>query len=186
MFKTLLLVTLTILTLSFVACSSDEKAANDANAMVSTNEFVLKGTNNTQYVLIKGSEGFYVKGAKDQVLLLDIFATWCPPCQAEATHLSAIGEKFGKDLLILGVTVEESIEDAKLQEFATKYDARYAMVNSSENRRLISSVAESLNIGRNFGIPLMVLYKDGKLMKFYQGATEEEFIQSDIQKALEK
>jgi thioredoxin-like negative regulator of GroEL len=52
--------------------------------------------------------------------------------------------------------------------------------------RIIDAVAEKLNVGRDFGIPLMAMYKDGKLVNYYQGATEEEFIESDIKKALGK
>ncbi|MBN2815634.1 MAG: TlpA family protein disulfide reductase [Campylobacterales bacterium] len=179
--------TATILFLLFLsACSSDEQNANDANAMVSTNEYVLDGLNKEQYVLIKSENGFYIKGAKEKILMLDIFATWCPPCQAEAPHLSSLQEKFKNDLLIIGVSVEDGIENVKLLSFAQEYKAEYPMVNSAQNRRLISTVADQLKLGRNFGIPLMALYKDGKLINYYQGATEEEFIQSDIEKALGK
>jgi len=186
MSKLLITSTLLSFTLLFQACSSNEEKTQNANAMVSTNEYVLTELNKTQYVAVKTSTGFKVNGAEGKVILLDIFATWCPPCQAEATHLTSLQEKYKDDLLILGITVEEGIENSKLEAFRSKFDAQYPLVNSDQNRRFVNAVATQLNIGRNFGIPLMALYKDGKFVNFYQGATEEEFIESDIKKALGK
>lgn len=186
MSKILLASTLLSLTLIFQACSSNEEKTEKVNAMVSTNEYVLTGLNKTQYTATKTDTGFNIKGSEGKVIILDIFATWCPPCQAEATHLTSLQEKYKDDLLILGISVEEDIANSKLETFRSTYNAQYPLVNSSENRRFIGAVAKELNIGRNFGIPLMALYKDGKLINFYQGATEEEFIESDIKRALGK
>ncbi|MEA1983699.1 MAG: TlpA disulfide reductase family protein [Campylobacterota bacterium] len=186
MSKILLLSSLMAFSLLFTACSEDKTQAEDANSMLSTNEFVLTSLANTQHTVTKGTDGFSVKGSEKKVILLDIFATWCPPCQAEASHLSALQKKYKDSLLILGISIEEGIKNEKLQDFRNQYDANYTLVNSSENRRLVNAVASKLKVGRNFGIPLMAMYKDGKLVNFYQGAVEEEFIESDIKKALGK
>jgi len=186
MFKISILSSLLACTLLFNGCSSDETTQNDANSMLSTNEFVLTALTQTQYVVEAKDDGFILQGSDDKVILLDIFATWCPPCQAEASHLTSLQKKYPDDLLIMGITVEDGINNAKLEEFRHEFDANYVLVNSQENSRLITAVAKKLNIGRNFGIPLMALYKNGKLINYYQGATEEEFIESDIKKALGK
>ena len=154
--------------------------------MLSTNEFVLTSLTKKQYVVKKTADGFSIDGAKGKVVILDIFGTWCPPCQAEASHLTSLQKKYKDSLLIIGISVENGVADAKLQDFRKTYNAQYTLVNSSENGRIIDAVATKLKLGRDFGIPLMVMYKDGKLINFYQGATEEEFIESDIKKALGK
>ncbi|MEA1917716.1 MAG: TlpA disulfide reductase family protein [Campylobacterota bacterium] len=186
MSKTSLLSSLLAFTLLFSACSENNVQEEDANAMLSTNEFLLTSLTNTQYSVKKSPDGFIVKGAEDKVIILDLFATWCPPCQAEASHLSALQKKYKDSLLILGITIENDIKNEKLLDFRERYDASYTLVNSTENSRLINAVATKLNVGRNFGIPLMAMYKNGKLVNFYQGAVEEEFIESDIKKALGK
>jgi len=178
-------------TLLFSACSKEETQQEDntqeeANAMLSSNEFILTSLANKQYVVKKSPTGFKVEGAKNKVIIIDIFATWCPPCQAEASHLASLQKKYPDSLLVLGVTVEDGIQNSKLQDFKAAYNADYTLVNSSENSRLIDAVAQQLKVGRNFGIPLMAMYKDGKLVEYYQGAVEEEFIESDIKKALGK
>jgi len=190
MSKTLFLSTLISLGLLFTACSensTDKEATSmneDANSMLSTNEFTLTSLDKQEYSVKKSPSGFSVKGMKDKVIILDIFATWCPPCQAEASHLSSLQKKYKDSLFIVGITVEGDISNEKLKIFRDEYNANYTLVNSDENSRLINAVATKLNLGRNFGIPLMAMYKNGILINYYQGATEEEFIESDIKKAL--
>ena len=187
MIKTSLLSTFIAISLLFSACSKEKKeVTEDANSMLSTNEFVLTSLAKTQYVVKKTDEGFSVDGAKGKVVIFDIFGTWCPPCQAEASHLTSLQNKYKDSLLVLGISVDNNIPNSKLEDFRSKYNAQYTLVNSSENSRIISAVATRLNLGRDFGIPLMVMYKDGKFVNMYQGATEEEFIESDIKKALGK
>jgi thiol-disulfide isomerase/thioredoxin len=157
-----------------------------ANEMISPDEYILTDLTNTQHSVEKLGDGFIVKDAKNKVIILDIFATWCPPCKAEASHLSSLQEKYKNDLMIIGVTIEENIQNDKLLEFRNQYKANYMLVNSKNNRRLVDAVASSLNLGTNFGIPLMAMYKDGKLVNYYVGATQEEFIENDIKKALGK
>ena len=174
--------------LLFGACSNEKEKSSteEANDVLSSNEYVLTALNKTQYVVKKTQNGFIVKGAKNKVIIIDIFATWCPPCRAEAHHLASLQKKYKENLLIIGVTVEDEISNSKLEDFRHDYDANYILVNSSENNNLINAIATELKIGRDFGIPLMAMYKNGKLINFYQGAVEEEFIESDLKKALVK
>jgi len=182
---TYILSTLLACTLLFQGCSKED-AVEDTNDMVSTNEYVLTALNKQQFVIKKELDGFVLENAKGKVILLDIFATWCPPCQAEASHLSSLQEKYKDNLVVIGITIEDGIPDQKLQDFRTKYNAQYTLVNSIENRRMVDEIASTLKVGERFPIPLMAMYKDGKLVNYYTGATEEEFIESDIKKALGK
>ena len=190
MIKTSLLSTAIAFSLLFTACSKERKTTTDTttdtNAMLSTNEFVLTSLAKKQYIVKKTTDGFSIDGAKEKVIIFDVFATWCPPCQAEATHLASLQKKYKDSLLVIGITVEKEIPNSKLKDFRTEHNAEYTLVNSSENSRIIDAVATKLKLNRNFGIPLMAMYKGGKLINFYQGATEEEFIESDIKKALGK
>ncbi len=57
------------------------------------------------------------------------------------------------------------------------------IVNSEENRRLVNEVANSLKLRDRFPIPIMAMYKDGKLVNHYIGEVQEEFVESDIKRA---
>ncbi len=176
--------------LIFQGCSSSEKTESqveEANSMVSKsslNEYILTSTDSKQYIVKKEADGFILEGAQGKVIIIDIFATWCPPCKAAASHLSSLQEKYKDELVVIGVTIEDNIANEKLEDFKKSYNANYVLVNSTTNRRLVNDVADALKVGDRFPIPLMALYKDGKLINHYVGAVEEEFIASDIKKAL--
>ena len=192
MLKTALFSTFILLgTTLFVGCSSSETKSQDtnnakANEILATNEIILTDTQQKQYILKKTPQGYILKDNPKKLLILDIFATWCPPCRAEAPHLSSLAKKYKDDIIVLGVTIENGIENEKLDIFKKNYHANYPIVNSTENEKLIEDVASKLHLGRDFGIPLLVLVKDGKIIHHFQGAVEEEFIESEIKKALRK
>jgi len=186
MFKKYILSLLVISTILFQGCSSNEDKENSANEMIAAKEYVLTGTDKKQYVAKKDGKGFRLDGADGKIVIFDIFATWCPPCRAAASHLTSLQEKYKDELIIIGITIEDNIQDAKLQEFADTYGAKYILVNSDQNRRLVNELVKELELGERFPIPTMAMYKDAKLINYYVGATEEEFIESDIKNALGK
>ncbi len=172
--------------LLFTGCGSEDQTQK-ANDMISTNENVLTGLDKKQYIVKKENEGgFSLKGAEGKVVIFDIFATWCPPCRAAATHLSSLQEKYKDDLIIIGITIEDNMQDSKLKDFAQKYNATYTLVNSAQNRPLADMIVNELKLGDRYPIPIMALYKDGKYINHYIGSIEEELIESDIKLALGK
>ena len=188
--KTFLSIFLLFSTTFFIACSDDTKNTND---MLSSNEHVLRSLQGKQIVVKQDGDGFYLDGEKNKLIIFDIFATWCPPCQASASHLSALQEKYRNDILIIGVTIEQPEKTAKgviindkLNNFRLKYDAKYTMVNSDENSALSDAITKSLKMGPRYPIPLMAIYKNGKYINHYVGAIQEEFVESDIKRALNK
>ncbi|MGE3108344.1 MAG: TlpA family protein disulfide reductase [Phycisphaerales bacterium] len=51
---------------------------------------------------------------KDKVILIDFWATWCPPCRALIPELEGFQQKFKDDLLVIGVSNEK---DSVVQKF---------------------------------------------------------------------
>jgi thiol-disulfide isomerase/thioredoxin len=175
----------------FNGCSDDTSKDTNAttetvNSMITPTHYVLKSLKDQEIIVKKELDGYTIENSKGKIIIFDIFATWCPPCQGAVSHLSSLQDKFKDDIKIIGLTIEDGISNEKLQEFSSEFKANYTFVNSEDNRRLIDAIATSLQLGERFPIPLMVMYKDGKLVKFYQGAVQEEFIESDIKQALGK
>ncbi len=62
-----------------------------------------------------------------KVLLLNFFASWCPPCRKEIPGLMAIREKYGaNNVYILGISIDHSMSD--LKNFVKKMDINYPVV----------------------------------------------------------
>jgi thiol-disulfide isomerase/thioredoxin len=57
---------------------------------------------------------------RGKVVLVNFWATWCPPCREEMPSLQALQDKFGQDsLTILALSVDDSWEP--INQFVKKY-----------------------------------------------------------------
>ncbi len=75
-------------------------------------------------------EGNLVSSAqfKGKVVVLDFWATWCPPCRAEIPGYIELQEKYGKDgLVIIGVSMDRG-GPTVVQPFAEKFGINYPLV----------------------------------------------------------
>ena len=55
---------------------------------------------------------------KGKVVLVDVWATWCGPCKREIPHLIKLEKEMeGKDLVVLGVSVDEAKNKQKWLDF---------------------------------------------------------------------
>jgi cytochrome c biogenesis protein CcmG, thiol:disulfide interchange protein DsbE len=101
-------------------------------------------------------KGYQVKlsDLRGQVVLLNFWATWCPPCKAEMPDLQALyQEQTGRhNFTVLGVDVEES--QAATQAFAKQYGLTFPLLPDatgkvSNDRYSIRSIPTSFIIDRN-------------------------------------
>jgi thiol-disulfide isomerase/thioredoxin len=54
------------------------------------------------------------KDLKGKIVILDFWATWCPPCREEVPHMVKTNEEYAsKGLQIIGVSLDQSIGDMK-------------------------------------------------------------------------
>lgn len=67
---------------------------------------------------------------KGKVVLVNFWATWCPPCRAEIPDLIALQAKYKDQLVIIGVS-EDEIPPAEVKAFATGQKMNYPIVMSS-------------------------------------------------------
>lgn len=185
--KSILPIALAMMLLS--GCGSDNKEqAKEKEQKVQVkpeNQYDLLGLDKKVYTVTKDDKNFKLKQAQGKLVLYDIFATWCPPCRSSATHLSSLQEKYKDNLIIIGLSIEADITDEKLLSFREQNNATYTLSNAQDNRRLADDIVESVGLGNRYPIPFIALYKDGKLINHYIGMLQEEFIESDIKKALE-
>ncbi|MCY4780997.1 TlpA disulfide reductase family protein [Sphingobacterium sp. UT-1RO-CII-1] len=121
--------------------------------------------------IVESKEGEKVNSDNFQgkVVLLNFFATWCPPCRQELPRLQKeIWDKWGKrvDFDVLVLAREEGWE--KLDPFAEKFKYTFPFY-SDLNRSVFSLFADS-------GIPRNVLVgKDGQIAYLSLGYTDDEF-----------
>lgn len=166
--------------------NKQEETKKQVKVVKQENADKLTTLDNQNFTILQEKDGFRLKEANGKIVIYDIFATWCPPCKASAAHLSSLQEKYKDDLIIIGISVEDSISDQKLLEFKNQNNAQYALVNSNNNRQVADKIVYSLGLGERYPIPMLAMYKDGKLLNHFVGMTQEELIESDIKLALGK
>ena len=67
---------------------------------------------------------------RGKVVLVNFWATWCPPCRAEIPDLIALQEKYRDQLQVIGVSQDEAPPET-VKRFATQHNMNYPVVMSS-------------------------------------------------------
>ena len=77
---------------------------------------------------------------RGKVVLINFWATWCPPCRAEIPDLIALQEKYRDRLQIIGVSQDEASPEV-VRQFAREHGFNYPVVMSSpEIERLFPGI----------------------------------------------
>ena len=121
---------------------------------------------------VKDMHGASVKLAdyKGKVIVVNFWATWCPPCKAEIPAFIELYDQYkDKGLVILGVSGDDDAETLKA--FATEWKINYPMIVGRDEQALLDSY------GPIYGYPISVIVgRNGAVCGKHVGpATKEEF-----------
>jgi peroxiredoxin len=112
-----------------------------------------------------------------KVLVVDFWATWCPPCRAEIPGFVELQKKFGKDgLVIVGISVDQGGVEL-VKKFIAQNKINYQIVLAD------GGVADAF--GGIEGIPTtFVIDRDGKIQLKEVGFVETKEFEKRIQPLL--
>lgn len=185
MLKAISITALTALLL-LTGCSDSKKASqNEVENLIAKTAYTLDGIDGSHFSVTKAGTNFETTGVTEPIVVFDLFATWCPPCRAEAPHLSTLQKKFAGKVKFIGVSIEEGKDNAFYRRFAKDIGITYTLVNSPDNQRLARALAGAIGIGQDFPIPLMIVFKNGNFIKYYSGLVPEEMLESDLKRLAE-
>jgi peroxiredoxin len=69
---------------------------------------------------------------KGKVVVLDFWATWCPPCVGEVPRFVGLQRKYAQDgLVVVGVSVDSN-GPGPVRAFATKHGVNYPMLMAND------------------------------------------------------
>jgi peroxiredoxin len=115
---------------------------------------------------------------RGQAVLLNFWATWCPPCKIEMPWFVDIQKQYGKDgLVVLGVAMDDT-EEAKIAEFAHEMGVNYPVLlgtdQVSDDYGDVQSLPTTFYIDRN-----------GNIVTKSVGLLGRAEIEDDVKKAME-
>jgi len=118
-----------------------------------------------------------LRDLRGKVVLVNFWATWCPPCRKEMPDLEALGKRFGpQGLVILAISDEDA---AKVKPFIAEHQISYPILLDPGRK-----VNETFRVE---GIPKSFVYdREGKLVaQAIDMRTERQFLAMLAQAGLE-
>ena len=153
-----------ILTISLFSGCEDSKVSKETiikDVKILKDRRVFLTTTTNQVLSVKETEiGLIFKELKGKAVLLNFFATWCPPCKAEIPHLNSLRKKYDGKFEVIGVLLEENKDINEINSFIDQFQVQYPITNSEQNFELAKV------LGGVRSIPTMFMYdKNGKLIQ---------------------
>ena len=147
------------------ACALDSDHAEVPSAGTPSLDFVLKDMDGNDVRLAD---------LKGRPLLINFWATWCPPCKAEIPWFIEFADKYQAErLAVIGISVDDPAED--IRKFAAEYEVNYPMLVGAGHEDLRAAFDASSVI------PISWLIRaDGTVFAKAQGFHSKEWFESKI------
>jgi peroxiredoxin len=153
-------------------------ASSDASAAAGV--CAAKRTSANLNFTVKDMHGAEVKLAdfKGKVILLNYWATWCPPCKREIPDLIALQDQYrDKGLVVLGVSQDDDPET--LRGFASTWKMNYPILVGRDKPELLEAQ------GALWGLPTSYLIgRDGTICTRHLGPAEKSTFEREIKALL--
>ena len=113
---------------------------------------------------------------RGKVVLVNYWATWCPPCRQETPALVRVANELRpRGLEVVGISLDGG-GPGVVRDFVKSYDVPYPMLMAADE----PDVAQGVD-----SLPLtLLLDRRGRLAKSYVGAVRESALRSDIEQLL--
>ncbi|AXH12608.1 TlpA family protein disulfide reductase [Halarcobacter bivalviorum] len=170
-------------TLLFTACDTKEEKKEIIEKKQT--KFILQTHDMKSLDIEVKDKEVLINELKGKVVLLNFWATWCPPCRAEIPHLNNLKKKYNGQFEIVGLNLGKKdgtlLTQEELNRFIEEYEIEYPITNSDDNFKIANLV------GPVQSIPTMFLVDTtGKVVQKYIGIVPEEMMELDIDNALGK
>jgi thiol-disulfide isomerase/thioredoxin len=114
---------------------------------------------------------------RGKVVIVNFWATWCPPCREEIPELVDLQTRYKDQLQIIGVSVDEDVPASAVKRFADKFEINFPVVMASP--ALVREYEGASALPTNF-----VINRDGRVVQKHVGVFPEELYDLEIRSLL--
>lgn len=116
---------------------------------------------------------------RGKVLVINFWATWCPPCLEEIPHFVRLQQRLGKrGLQFVGIAVDDR---DRVAAFVRQYQINYPILIGQLNAIELSEMAGN----KRGGLPYtLVLDRSGDVVEQYYGGLDETLLEPIIKELL--
>jgi thiol-disulfide isomerase/thioredoxin len=116
---------------------------------------------------------------RDKILVVNFWATWCPPCREEMPELSQLHQTYqNKNVMVLGIAIDEP---ALVKEFLQTSPVSYpVLITENTGMDLSSQLGNDKDV-----LPYtIVIDTQGKVVKTYFGRVSKPLLEAAIKPLL--
>lgn len=114
---------------------------------------------------------------RGQVVLVNFWATWCPPCRMETPGLVSLANEYRpKGVEFVGVAMDDPGDINSVRKFVSSYKIPYPILLPTDN---LTSQIDSLPT-------TFLMDRQGRIAKTYVGAVSEATFRRDLETLLQE
>jgi thiol-disulfide isomerase/thioredoxin len=117
------------------------------------------------------------KDLNGKIVLINFFATWCPPCKKEIPVFTKLAKKYPNDFVVLSVLFKDPISKSDLKDFMKKYNMNFDVTVGGDNEKLAKDINNIQKIPESY-----LFTRDGVLIEKFIGPVDDEALDYLIEK----
>jgi cytochrome c biogenesis protein CcmG, thiol:disulfide interchange protein DsbE len=123
-----------------------------------------------------GGGNWRLQDQRGKVVLINFWATWCPPCRQETPGLAKLARDYqSKGLAVVGISLDEGGPRA-VQSFVNEFHLPYPIAMPAQSSPLTSEI-ESLPT-------TLLIDRHGRVAKTYTAAVSESTFKADVERLI--
>jgi len=113
---------------------------------------------------------------KGNVILLDFWATWCPPCRKEIPGFIELYNTYkSRGLVVIGVSMDDADDIADVKHYAAQIKMNYPILLGAGREDDLKPSYGELPLPTSF-----VIARDGRICARHDGLTAKEQVEREI------
>ncbi len=147
--------------------NNNQQSTNAASFVVSSVDQDVKKNEMVDFKWSESGKEMKLSDYKGKVILLNFWATWCPPCRKELPDLSTLSTELkGKDFKMIGVSVDDNQE--VLNNFLKSNNLSYTILY--EPNELVQKYMNAAGQNQNVVPQTYIIDKNGKVVEAIMGS----------------